>query len=324
MIAGFTREQGGLLKPIASLENLRSAIASPTAMVWVDLEAPTAATLRELDQIIDLDDEALNDCIEGEQRPRVDDFGDYLFMVLYGLLGEARETDVAPRKLAVFLGRRYLITIHREPLRTIRSVLARCGKNPTRSFGQGVSSVMQQLIHGMVANYRTVIDDYTSEVEDLEQQAATAQDGSQLITALADMRRCLVEVRRLARSQRELLEPLFEGEYELIPDELEVRFGHIAQEFAQVLDNANGLRERLDGVRDSYHALIAQQTNDTMKVLTIVATITLPMSLVAGIYGMNVPLWPSAENPISLLFALVAMLVAGGGLWLLLRWRRLI
>jgi magnesium transporter len=324
MIAGLVKDQNESVRAIASLDELRAAIQSPTAMVWIDIESPSVELITELDAIIDLDDDALHDCLEGEQRPRVDDYGDYLFLVLYGMLGEQSEQDIAPRKLAIFLGKRYLITIHRQPLRTPRAVYDRTRKHPARSINQGVAAVLVQLINGMVANYRLVMDGYEEEIEELEVRAIQSHDGHELMATVADLRRRLVEVRRLAESQRELLEPLFEGDYDLIPESLEVRFGQITQAFAEVLDNSNELRERLDGVRDSFHATLAQQTNDTMKVLTIVATITLPMSLVAGMYGMNVPLWPDTGHLSSLFFALGLMVVAGGGLWLYLRLRRLI
>ena len=324
MIAGLIREPDGTLKSISTLDELRRAFDSQTCTVWIDLRAPDAETVAELDTIIDLDDDALKDCLAGEQRPRVDDFGDYLFIVLYGMLGQQGDAGIAPRKLSVFLGERFLITIHRQPLRTPRAVMERTAKNPARSIGQGAAAVLVQLIHGMVNNYRLVMDGYANEIEDLEEQAAAGEDGNSLMAAIADLRRRLVEVRRLAQSQRELLEPLFEGEYDLIPEQLEVRFGQIAQAYAEVLDNANGLRERLDGVRDSYHTMIANQTNDTMKVLTIVATITMPMSLIAGVYGINVPLWPASDHATSFLYVLIAMAIAGGGLWFFLHWRRLI
>ena len=113
MLAGFVRFRDGSCKPIISVRDLSQAWTDQDARFWVDFEEPTDADLREVRNLIGLDEASLEDCLHGEQRPRIDEFDDYMFIVLYGLVGLDDPSEFNPRKLAAFCGNRFLITVLR-------------------------------------------------------------------------------------------------------------------------------------------------------------------------------------------------------------------
>jgi magnesium transporter len=207
MFAAFVHTADGSTRKVESIEAVRSAWQQPDARVWIDLEAPDEPELLAVRDIFGLDDEALHDCLHGEQWPRIDDFDAYIFLVLYGLFGLKERAEVDPHKLAVFCGPRFLITVHRQPLLTVRQVKARCGRHPESVIARGVDHVLCTIIDLMVDNYLLVAERYEVRLDALEEMSFRPDVDAQLLSELADLRRDLLELRRLAASQQELLRP---------------------------------------------------------------------------------------------------------------------
>lgn len=308
MIAGFARSTDGTTKPVRSLGDLAEVWAVEGTHVWVDLEEPEEGELRALTGIFQLDETSLEDCLHGEQRPRIDEFDAYIFIVLYGLVGLHDPSEFDPRKLAAFCGTRFLITVHREPLRTVRTVLDRCSRNAAGMLAKGVDSILYSIIDGMVDKYVVVADRYEGQLEQLEERSLEPTVDEQILADSATVRRDLLHLRSLAASQRELLTPVAKGECDYVSDSLEQRFSHVRDHLSQVIDLVDALRERLNGIRDNYHTALANRTNAIMKTLTIFATILLPLTFIAGVYGMNLPSWPPPEHPLSFWGVLAAMI----------------
>jgi magnesium transporter len=291
MFTAFVYSDDGSSEKVESIEAVQAAWHRPDVRVWIDLEGADEHELLPLRDIF-----SLEDCLSAEQWPRIDEFENYIFLVLYGLFGLKETGEVDPHQLAVFCGPRFLITIHRQPLLTVRQVKARCGRHPEAVIARGVDYVLCTIIDAMVDNYLRVAERYEVRLDELEDQSFCPDVNATLLTDLAQLRRDLLALRRLATAQRELLSPLMLGEYDFISGSLSQQFHHVSDHLSQVIDTVNGLRELLGGVYQNYQSALAVRTNEIMKMLTIYAGILLPLTLVAGIYGMNMPL-PAADKP---------------------------
>jgi magnesium transporter len=296
MLTAFVYSAAGTLEKADSIQAIVAAWQQPDVRVWVDVESAEENELFALRDIFQLDNESLQDCLEGEQWPRIDEFDDHIFLVLYGLFGLKERGEVAPHKLAVFCGARFLITVHRQPLLTVRQVKARCGRHPEHVIGRGFDFVLCLIIDMMVDNYLRVADRYEERLNALEDESFRPDVGASLLSDLADLRRDLLELRGLATSQRDLLRPLIHGEYDFVSGSLSQQFHHVQDHLSQVIETVNSLRELLGGVYQNYHSALTNRTNETMKVLTIYAGILLPLTVIASIYGMNLPI-PAADQP---------------------------
>ncbi|MBU0640206.1 MAG: magnesium/cobalt transporter CorA [Planctomycetes bacterium] len=313
MFTAFTRLSDNTVKRLESVETLADAWEKDDTVVWVDLEEPTEGEVRALDRIIRVDEAALEDCLHGEQRPRIDEYDDYVFVVAYGAVVPEPNSGFDPRKLAIFCGKRFLITVHREPVRTIATIRERCDRHPERVLANGVDVLLYQIIDMMVDNFVDVADTYESRLEELEEKSLARSADESVLADMLDLRRDLLELRRVAAAQRELLSPLADGELDYVSEELAQRFSHVRDHLIKAVELIDAQRERLAGVRDNYHTALASRTNDAMRTLTVFAAVLLPLSVVAGIYGMNLPLWPSPEHPSSFWIVLAAMVAMGGG-----------
>jgi magnesium transporter len=325
MISGFARFSDGTVERIESTDHLAAAWAKEDAVVWVDYLEPTEADLRALKDVLGLDDASIDDCLYGEQRSRIDEFDTYMFIVLYGLVGLEDPEEFDPRKLAIFFGSRFLITVHRESLKTIHTVLERCNRGTATArsgLSRGVDQLLHMIIDGMVDKYVFIADKYEAQIETLEEASLDPSADEQVLVDSAGLRRELLRLRSLAVSQREALTPIVKGEYDYISESLEQQFSHVRDHLTQVIELVDTLREHLHGVRDNYHTALANRTNAIMKTLTIFATILLPLTFIAGVYGMNLPLWPPPDQPFSFWVVMGVMLVLGVSLLLYFQRKR--
>jgi magnesium transporter len=296
MLSAYARLPNSTTRKLDGIEAVRALWNTPEAQFWIDLEAPTVDELADLDTVINLDDLALADCLAGEQLPRIDEYENYIFAVLYGAFGPAVGQPFEPRKLAAFLGQRFLITIHREYLRTVATLRERAQRHSEQVLRDGPDGLFATIVDMMSDNYLLAAERYADRVDELEEDALIAPVAPDLLGKVADLRKELLENRRVATAQRELMTPLAAGDYDYVSPDLGMRFSRVRDHLTVAIERIDGMRERLRGVVEAYHTSISTQTNQVMRTLTIFATIMLPLSVISGFFGMNVPLGPFASH----------------------------
>jgi magnesium transporter len=297
MIVSNCKNNDGTLLLGKSIEDLNDFDRNNYSFSWIDLEDPTHEEIHAVSRMFDLHDDAVEDCIEGEQRPRIDEYDDHALIVLYGALGPESHMGFSPRKLAVFIGTQYVITVHKEALITIDRLRGRMSKQSIRVETMRTDQLFYAIVDSIVDNYMLLSEQYDKDLDELEESSLSEDPSPELLSNVLQLRRHMLELRRLASSVRELLQPLVTGELNYLSDKIATDFVHVRDHLTLTIETIDNLRELLNGVRDNYHASLALQANRTMQTLTIFASLFLPLSLVAGIYGMNTPLWPSVEAP---------------------------
>lgn len=316
MFIGYMYMPEGTIKKVRSLEEFRLSLAEDAERFWIDLEDSNEQELTQLGELLGLAEEAIEDCLQGEQRPRIDDYDDYFLIVLYGVVPPEGTPADGPRKLVVFCGPKFVLTVHDEPLRTTEWLRRRFKRHGQLYLAHGVDRLLFRLVDEIVDNYLIFIDQCDDEVEHLEMRSFDLVDEENLLREIAVLRRRLLEFRRLATAQRALLEPISKGDFDFVSRDLSEEFVHVRDHLTHALDRTEALRDRLNGALHNYHSALAKRTNDIMRVLTIFAAIMLPLSLIAGIYGMNVPIWPAEDSEGSFWGILAVMAsIAGGLLW---------
>jgi len=296
MIRGHVLYADGGARAVSSLDDVRAAWAQEGVRLWVDVGAPTAEEMSGLGVLFRLDAAALADCTEGEQRARVDEFEDYIFLVLYGAVGTEPFHEFLPRKLSIFFCDRFMITVHREAHRSIEAQLLRCDKHPQSTLRQGLDHLLHNIVETMVSNYGLVAEEFAKRLDLLEERSLTDGGDSSILTELIGLRRELLDLRRVAASQRELLLPIASGEMDYVSEDLDVHFSHVRDHLTTTMDIIDTHREILHGIRENYQLTLSNRLNEIMKVLTIFSSFFLPLSFIAGVYGMNMQLWPEPDG----------------------------
>ncbi|MDA0351997.1 MAG: magnesium/cobalt transporter CorA [Chloroflexi bacterium] len=276
----------GAVERLADPEAIAAHLGSDGGTLWVHVSGTTEADTELLGSLFGFHPLALQDCLNPDpQRPKIDDFGDYLFMLLYGVDHQATAELVVMAELDVFVGASYVVSASLRPIAAIEDVFERAQQDPQlleRSSGLLMHTLIDALVDGVVPTM-----DRMSDVTDLIEEAALTAPRGDLLPAILRLKRSALTVHRGMQSQRELLVRLARGDYALVPAELSLYFGDVNDHVEQISERAAALRERSDFATTTYLSTVTIRQNETMRVLAVVAAVFLPLTLVAGIYGMN-------------------------------------
>jgi magnesium transporter len=301
---------------------LAELLAGRKGVVWVDLEAPTEADYAWLGERFQFHPLALEDCRHGVQRPKIDEYTDYLFFVFHAVTGF--ELDRSLRldfvELDGFLATRYLVTVHDEPLSIVTQVRARVAANPSL-LARGTDDLFYTLLDAAVDLYFPLLDQLDSSIDHLEQEIFVHPTRDTLLEVF-NLRKAILKLRRFAWPQRDTLSLLAHREHKAIDERTRYYLRDVVDHLIRITDALDAYRDVVSGAADTYISQVSQRTNDTIKVLSIIATIMLPLSFIAGLYGMNFEHLPGASHPWGFQIILGAM-----GLFVLVllgifRWRR--
>jgi magnesium transporter len=235
------------------------------------------------------------------------------------MVGPSDRYSFDPRKLAIYCGKRFVITVHRESVRAIDIVQRRIERHQCGLLRGGPGNLLFLILDQMVDNYGLFVDHCEGEVERLEEQSLLDDGDRTILSQSGGLRSELAEVRHLAQAVDQAIGAILADDFPFMNDDIEFDFQHVREHLKAVAEFADRLRDRLNGVRDNLAFVIANRTNEIMRVLTVFASILLPMTLVAGIYGMNMPLWPNERAPESFWWVISGMFALGAGLWLFFR-----
>ena len=194
-----------------------------------------------------------------------------------------------------FLGPNYLVTVHDGDSRSIAGVKAICDKHDL-ILAEGPAALMHRIVDSMVDSYRPEIEGIEEHMNELEDQAILGRRGD-LVRDILEVKRDLASLRRVVIPQRDAVGRLARREFPAISDELVYRFRDVYDHLVRLSDEATVLQDRVTGILDAHLSTISNRLNLVMKVLTVMSTIFLPLTVLTGMWGMNVPLptFPGGE-----------------------------
>ena len=260
---------------------------SPVTL-WVDLSAPTAEEGQLLARVFHFHPLAVEDALSEIHHPKIEAYDGYLYLILHGINFKEEEHWFATRDVDFFLGPNYLVTVHDGESRSIASVANVCDKHG-RILGEGPAALMHRIIDLMVDNYRPEIESLEEHMNELEDQAILGHKPD-LVRDILALKRDLASLRRVVIPQRDAVSRLARREFPMITDELTYRFRDVYDHLVRLSDEATLLQDRVTGILEAHLSTISNRLNMVMKVLTVMSTIFLPLTVLTGMWGMNVPL----------------------------------
>jgi len=314
-----------------NIKELGHCLRQSDGILWVDLENPDEAEEETLlVALFDFHPLSVEDAQRGRKEdghlPKVEDFGEYLFVILNPVDVErpgengVQDAGVEIRtcQLSAYLSKRTLVTHHYKPLRSINSVVQFLGKNP-QVLSRGPDYVFHLIIDDIVDSYSPILDGLDTAVDALEMEVFKMPTQRSMVRIL-QLKRTIMTIRRIAVYQREMLSRLSRGEFSLIrPDEM-VYYRNVYDHLVRMTDLAESYRDVLTGLLDAYLSVTSNKLSQVMKVLTIISTIFLPLSFITGFFGMNFRYLPGAEWDYGVMVVALFMLAVGlGMLWIFRR-----
>jgi len=270
-------------------EELRDTTPPAGGAVWVDFEGGAARDVEPWLAERGFHPLAIEDTFTLHHQPKVEEYGDHLFAIVRGIDFNAADDpasgELGTLKLAAFLTDDRLVTVHRAPMRSVRAVYERLAASP-RSFPGRHVQVLWALYDEILDHYAPIVDAIGDAIEDLEEKVVNEPEREDL-ARLLDTRRRLSTLRRNMLPHRQVFGHLAASRFGPIDDTAGLNFRDTQDSAVRLVDSIEQQRDLLNNVKDTYLSVVGQRTNDIMRVLTVVSAIILPLSLLAGIYGMN-------------------------------------
>jgi magnesium transporter len=260
---------------------------------WTDFDDPQDPELDEMARTLHFHPLALEDCRNGLQLAKIDDYGEHLFIIFNPLRWDPTSMDLEIQEVGVFLGKDYLVSVHRQICTSIEQSVRDAGRFSIKSSGR----LFHALIDNTVDQYLPVLDAIGDRIDDLEDQAYEGPSSKFLENVFA-LKRSLITFRRAVGFQREMLNTLLRYDNELIPREIQPYLRDVYDHVLRAQELVESYRDLLTGILDIYLTSISNRTNDVAKLLALIGTLFVVPTLISGIFGMNVPLpYGLNDNP---------------------------
>jgi len=258
--------------------------------VWLDLAAPSIPESLLLSDTFRFHPLSVEDALSDAQYPKAEAYDGYLFVILHGIDLQASEKGrgFATHGVSFFLGPNYLVTVHDGASRSISELRDHCVRN-SRLLGEGPVVLFHRIVDAMVDHYAPEVEKLEDRLDALEQAIFDQPDRS-LARRILKTKRDVASLRRIVAPQRDVISRLARREFVDISTEMSFRFRDVYDHLVRIADDALIFQDRLTGILDAHLSIVSNQLNEVMKVLAVVSTIFMPLTLVTGVYGMNMPL----------------------------------
>jgi magnesium transporter len=265
------------------------------AVLWVDLAAPSIPESLILSDTFAFHPLSVEDAMTPVEYPKAEAYNGYLYVILHGIDFRAAQHGFATRDVDFFVGSNYLVTVHDGSSRSIGELRDHCPRNE-KMLGEGPVSLFHRIVDAMVDHYRPEVEKLADRLDELEKLVFDDPRPS-LVRDILDEKRDVSSLRRVITPQRDVIARLARRDFVDISTEMAFRFRDVYDQLVRIADDSLIFQDRITGILDAHLSNVSNRLNEVMKVLTVVSVIFMPLTLLAGLYGVNValPRFPGSD-----------------------------
>lgn len=292
-------------------------------LTWVSIERPLPEDVAYLRKHYSFHPLDLEDVLSQIERPKIDEYDDYLFIVMHFPVFDHHLQFTRSSEVDFFIGAGYLIMVHDGHLKPLTGLLATCrddGIARAKYMGRGVGRLLYTILNIMVDHNFAMLRKVDGKIRAIEENMFEA-DMRHIVQDVSFVRRDIIALRRVVKPQIAIVTNLERKERPFIQEDLDVYFGDIADGFSRAWDILEDYREVIEGLSETSDSVTSYRINDVMRVLTVISVIMMPLTLISGIYGMNLRWLPAAGSEYGFAALIGLMLVIAGSMLLYFRRR---
>jgi magnesium transporter len=279
---------------VVEIERCFELKTTPT-VTWINIDGVhDTALIEKVGSHFGLHHLVQEDIVSTGQRPKFEDYEDYLFVVFRMLTYDRTKRAIDSEQVSLILGKNFVISFQERVGDVFEQVRERIKASKGRVRKMGCDYLVYSLIDATVDNYFTVLEQFGERIETLEEKLVTEPD-EQTLNEIGDLKSEMLYLRKSIWPLREVINGLQKSESDLISDGTNIYFRDVYDHTIQIIDTIESLRDMVSGMLDIYLSSLSNRMNAVMKVLTIIATIFIPLSFFAGVYGMNFKYMPELE-----------------------------
>ncbi|MFH1039510.1 MAG: magnesium/cobalt transporter CorA [PVC group bacterium] len=276
---------------VAAVEDCFPFKDRPT-VTWINIDGlRRVSVIEQIGKHFGLHPLVLEDIVNTYQRPKMEDFGQYIFLVLKMLSYNDKEKEIVIEQVSLILGAGFVISFQEQVGDVFDPIRKRLREQKGRLRKAGADYLVYSLIDMIVDNYFTILEKLGDRIEDLE-DVLISRTGPRSLQFIQGLKRELLLLKKSVWPLREVISGLERGESPLISDSTGIYFRDVYDHTIQVIDTVETYRDMASGMVDTYLSGLSNRMNEVMKVLTIIATIFIPLTFIAGVYGMNFQYMP--------------------------------
>ncbi len=266
-----------------------------STVTWINIDGIHKVDIIEkIGKNFDLHPLIQEDIVNTEQRPKIEDFGNYIYIVLKMVYHDENNGETKIEQVSLILGENFVISFQEKEGDIFNHVRERLRNGKGRIRKMKADYLAYSLLDAVVDNYFFILEKTGEQIEELEDKVVS-QPKPETLQEIHKLKRGMIFLRRSVWPLREVINTLERGESSLIQKTTRIYLRDVYDHTIQVIDSVETFRDMLSGMHDTYLSSISNRMNEIMKVLTIIATIFIPLTFVAGIYGMNFKFMPELD-----------------------------
>jgi magnesium transporter len=291
---------------------------------WTNIVSPTAVDIRKLSETYSyIHPLHLEDLLSPRERPKIDEDEHYLFVVLHFPVWDSKVRLSRASEVEFILARNTLITVHDGTLKPLVQMFARCElyeQERTAQVGKGANDAFYTILNRLVDYIFPILNKVDANIHTIEEGIFTA-DARVIVRDIALVRRDIIALRRIIRHLVPIVKNLTNTEHPIIREDLEEYFDDIADHLYTARDIIDENSEVISGLAETADTLVSHRINEVIRVLTVISVIMLPLTLISGIYGMNIDL-PLNEHPAAFIVVIAFMFLVATAMLVYFRHRK--
>ena len=259
------------------------------ALLWVDLAAPSIPESLILSDTFAFHPLSIEDAMAEIHYPKIEAYDSYLYIILHSIHFRAgAKGGFATHDVDFFLGGTYLVTVHDGDSRSIAALKDSVCRNP-KMLGEGPIALFHRIVDAMVDGYRPEVEKLEDRLDDLEKKVFERSGlGNELVRGILGEKRDVSVLRRIVTPQRDVIARLARREFADVTADMAFRFRDVYDHLVRMADDATMFQDRITGILDAHLSNVSNRLNEVMKVLTLVTTIFMPLTVLSGMWGMNI------------------------------------
>ena len=257
---------------------------------WLQIEEPTAVETAWLAQNYDFHELDLEDVLSTRQRPKIDEYDEYMFLVLHVPHYNKERGRLDAAELNVFIGHGYVVTLPNVRLKPVGRLFAQLEDNPERReeyFSKGSGYLLYEILSELFDYCFPILDKIGFKLDRMREAIFTERRSEDVVRDISDVKHEIVSYRKVIKPERSTLRLLERARTRYLPEDLEVYFDDVVDKAERIWDQLDNYKEVVEALEQTNESVIAHKQNDILRVLTIFSVILLPLTLITGIFGMN-------------------------------------
>jgi magnesium transporter len=277
---------------------------------WINIERPGPLDRAWLEEHFEFHPLAYEDVASRNQRPKIDDFGDYLFIVLQFPIFDKKVGRLNAGELDIFIGPDFLITLPNEPLPPVEYLFERCRSSEEareQLFSQGLGYLLYKIVDDSIDYCFPMLRKMGNKLDRVEEEIFEEEAGEDIVRDISNVKQEIINFRKIIRPQRQVLRDLERIKRRFLAEDHELYFDDVVDASERIWDMLENYKEVVEALEETNESVITHRLNNILRILTVFSVVFLPLTLISGIWGMNTGV--PGERSIHAFWIIVAVIV---------------